>query len=170
VKSRNPTRLPWRWTVAALGVVAAMSCADDPTAVVPPCGEAAELVPGETVTGTLGPGTARRGGSYIQHYTVWPVDSMDVLIVMSSAAVEPFLLLFDEAGRVIDQAMGEPVPGGGHTAVLERRIGACHTIGATTWAPDSRGRYALRLVGGAAATLDARFPQAALVSVLHLGR
>jgi hypothetical protein len=141
--------VPSRWSVLALGVVAAMSCADDPTAVVPPCGEAAELVPGETVTGALGPGTARRGGSYIQHYTVWPADSTDVLIVMSSPAVEPFLLLFDGSGRVIDQAMGEPVPGGGHTTVLQRRLAGCHTIGATTWAPDSRGGYTLRLVGDA---------------------
>jgi hypothetical protein len=137
--------MPPQWSILALGLTAALSCADDPTAVVPPCGEAPTLVAGEAVSGTLGPGTARRGGSYIQHYTVWPADSTDLRIEMSSAAVEPFLLLFDASGRAIAQAIGERAPAGGHAAILERRLAGCHTVGATTWAPDSRGGYILRI-------------------------
>jgi hypothetical protein len=136
---------PQRWGVLALGLVAALSCADDPVAVLPPCAEAPELAHGVGVAGTLGPGDPRRGGSYIHHYTVWPSDSTHVAIEMSSVAVEPFLLLFDASGRVIAQAMAEPSSGGGHAALLERRMAGCHTIGATTWAPDSRGGYTLRL-------------------------
>jgi hypothetical protein len=141
--------MPPRWSVLALGLTAALSCADDPTAVVPPCGEAPMLVAGEAVSETLGPGTARRGGSYIQHYTVWPADSMDLRIEMRSVAVEPFLLLFDASGRAIAQAIGEPAPVGGHAAILEHRLAGCHTVGATTWEPDSRGGYTLRLHGEA---------------------
>jgi hypothetical protein len=142
--------MPPRCSVLVLGLMAALSCADDPTAVVPPCGEAPRLVAGEAVSGTLGPGAARRGGSYVQHYTVWPADSMDLRIEMSSVAIEPFLLLFDASGRAIAQAIGEPAPVGGHAAILERSLAGCHTVGATTWAPDSRGGYTLRLHGEAA--------------------
>jgi hypothetical protein len=142
---------PRRWGVLALGLAAALSCADDPVAVLPPCGEAPELVPGVGVAETLGAGDPRRGGSYIHHYTVWPADSTQVGIEMSSVAVEPFLLLFDASGRVIAQAMAEPSPGGGHAALLERRLVGCHTLGATTWAPDTRGGYTLRLHEGAVA-------------------
>jgi hypothetical protein len=136
---------PQRWGMLALGLTAALSCAGDPVTVLPPCGEAPEMVPGVGVAGTLGPGAPRRGGSYIHHYTVWPSDSTHVGIEMSSVAVEPFLLLFDASGRVIAQAVGAPIAGGGHAALLERRLAGCHTIGATTWARDSRGGYTLRL-------------------------
>jgi hypothetical protein len=148
---------PQRWGVLALGLAAALSCADDPVAVLPPCGEAPELVPGVGAAGTLGPGAPRRGGSYIHHFTIWPTDSTHVGIEMSSVAVEPFLLLFDASGRVIAQAMGAAIPGGGHAALLERRLAGCHTIGATTWAPDSRGGYTLRLHQDA--TADIRLHQ-----------
>jgi hypothetical protein len=147
VRSRSETMKRPRWSVLALGLSAALSCADDPTAVVPPCGEAPTLVAGQAVNGTLGPGTARRGGSYIQHYTVWPTDSMDLRIEMRSVAVEPFLLLFDPSGQVIAQAIGEPTAVGGHAAILVQRLAGCHTVGATTWAPDSRGGYILRMEG-----------------------
>jgi hypothetical protein len=146
VGSRRADVPPLYRSILLLLLCSATGCASDATAVTPPCGEAPLLIAGEPVVATLAPGNSRRGGSYIHHYTVWPDEPMDVRIEMTSAAVEPFLFLFDESGTVIAQATAALATRAPQTATLEWSLTrGCYTVGASTWAADSRGPYSLRL-------------------------
>lgn len=146
VGSRRADVPPLYRSMLLLLLCSAPGCASDPTAMTPPCGEAPALIAGEPVVATLAPGNSRRGGSYIHHYTVWPDKPVDVRIEMTSAAVEPFLFLFDESGTVIAQAIAAPATRAPQAAILEWSLtGRCYTVGASTWTANSRGPYSLRL-------------------------
>jgi hypothetical protein len=128
---------------AIAALLALAGCGDGPTGSAPVCGEAPILVPGAVVEGELGPGDERLDGSYIDYYSVQVSDSATVVLEMTSAALDPFVYLFDEARQVRAQAF-DTVAAGAETARLEAVVGAgCWLIGASSWNADGTGAYAL---------------------------
>jgi hypothetical protein len=129
---------------ALLGLLLTTACGTDPAAVVPACLDAPVLPADELVTAALGPGDPRRGGSYIQYYSVRPTAPAALRLHMTAMSFDPFLFLLDGSGRVIGQGYGAD-PEAGREASLESIVGpGCYLVGASSWAPAS-GSYSLLL-------------------------
>jgi hypothetical protein len=133
-------------TGTLLLLLATAGCGADPTATAPSCEAAPALAAGVERHGALGPDHLRRGGSFIQYYAIHAPRPARARVRLTAARFEPVLLLFDDAGRAIDQAY-DPTPGPGarSTELLRELAPGCHLLGATSWGREQSGEYALVL-------------------------
>ena len=127
-------------------LLAATACGGSPTAAVPQCGSAPDVVPDDSVDAALGTESDRFDGAFIDYYTLELSGSRTLRVTQSSSDFDPLLLVFDEAGEIIDQAFqqdGSP-PGSLETATLTRTFEAgCFLLGASVWDRGDMGGYTL---------------------------
>ena len=94
----------------------------------------------------LAPGDPTYEGGHIDFYGLRVDAETTVRITLESAAVGPFLYLFDADAHVVAQAFApEPAPPEStESAVLLRTLPpGCHVIGASSWSPGETGDYTL---------------------------
>ncbi|MGK7313204.1 MAG: hypothetical protein ACN0LA_13275 [Candidatus Longimicrobiales bacterium M2_2A_002] len=127
-------------------LLAATACGGSPTATVPRCGSAPDLVPGDSVDAALGTDSDRFDGAFIDYYTLQLSGPRALRVAQSSSDFDPLLLVFDASGQIIDQAFqedGSP-PGSLETATLTRTFEAgCFLLGASVWDRGDTGGYTL---------------------------
>ncbi|MEJ2504241.1 MAG: hypothetical protein P8177_13170 [Gemmatimonadota bacterium] len=135
----------WKYVLGA-ALLLLGACGDDPAMVQPGCEQVPPVYPGEPVESFLSPGDATYEGGYIDYHGLRVGPRRTLRITLASAAVEPFLYLFDADATVVAQAFApDPSPPGEtETAVLIWTLApGCHMLGATSWVPGSTGRYRL---------------------------
>ena len=129
---------------------AATACDGSPTETAPVCGEEPAIRVGDMVGSRLEPGDDRFAGAFIDYYSLELGDPAFLTVSLSSAEVDPLLLVFVESPDTLIQAfdpIGEP-PGTTETAswttpdTVPLQAG-CHLIGASSWYPDSVGAYTI---------------------------
>lgn len=93
----------------------------------------------------LGPGDRRWGGAYIQYWSILADAPARARVQVSSTDFEPFLLLFDEGGAVVDQAFDpEPPDDALRTVSIEAHLRApCTLLGVSAWSREGSGSYLL---------------------------
>jgi hypothetical protein len=143
-RDRRPRR---RWAAALVVAIAAAGCGADLTGPPPDCDAAPALQPGNPQAGTLGVGDRRWGGAFIQYWSIQPRAPGRAQVQLTTVDFEPFLLLFDGRGTVIDQAFDpEPPAAGPRTATLDRVLpGACTLVGVSSWRAQGAGSYLVSL-------------------------
>ena len=142
--ARPDRPLPWRSALLCIAVLAA--CGDDPTAGAPVCADQRTLTVGTPVEGALLSGDARFAGAPIDYWALRLDQPARLTVRMSSAEIDPVLLVFGPDGDVAAQAFQatDPGPGVPETPSLVRAFAAgCNLIGATTYEVDDEGAYSL---------------------------
>lgn len=132
--------------VALVCIVVLAACGEDPTAGEPVCDSQLGVAVGTPVEGALLDGDARFAGARIDYYALRLDDAAELTVRLSSAEIDPLLLVFGRSGDVVAQAFQavDPGPGVVESPSLVRAFPAgCSLIGATAYDVDDTGAYTL---------------------------
>lgn len=142
----------WSILVLAASLIAASlltaGCDDDATAVDAVCGDAPRVVLEFPLHGRLEAGDPIFEDAYIDFYSLVVDRSTHLDVTLFSAELDPFLYLFDDSLRVLDQAFtADTAPTGTLRATTLHRAFApgCYLIGASAWEPGRAGSYTVRV-------------------------
>lgn len=143
--------LRW-WLLATLLGWLAGACGSSPTETAPVCGQEDAIQVGDIVGSRLEAGDDRFAGAFIDYYSLELNGPTFLTVSLSSAEMDPLLLVFAENPDTLIQAfdpVGEP-PGSTETATWTTPdtfplLAGCHLIGASSWYPDSVGAYTISL-------------------------